>query len=591
MKLKSSQSAATPVESELGMHPIVSQVHVDALPIRSILSNQGITINVDHEVDEDEAMILAMGYKQELKREFSLWTVFSVSFSMLGLLPSIAATFDYQQLVIGMSPIPWLVAMIFITTVALSMAEVASAFPCSAGTPYVVSQLSPPKYKSYLTWFTCWTNWLCQITAAPSVCYSCASLILALYSLTDSSYTPSTGHVYGLSTGIQVVCGLICSMPAKWAGRVSSAGAFCNILFLTIVFVMILAGNKRMELNEGVSTKFNPNAIAWSLYNQAEWPQGISFLISFMGVIWAMSGYDSPFHLAEECAHAAVNVPRAIVLTSSIGGLVGFVFMIAIAYTVVDLDTIAADPQGLGQPFVTYLSQIVEENLVLAATSFTVVSSFSMAQSCLLAASRVTYAYSRDGLFPGSNIWKRVSPLTQTPIWAVVINVTLGQLLLLLLFAGDVAIGATFSVGGISGFISFTMPTLLKITWARNTFQPGPWNLGKFSEPIGWLSVGFIALMIPILCFPTVRGKDLTPTEMNWTVLVYFGSIFIVTIWFIVDAHKWYKGPRSNIDEADIVYDDDDAGAGGSGGSGSEGYDKVQVIDASESNSRSNEKC
>lgn len=56
--------------------------------------------------------------------------------------------------------------MIFITSVAYSMAEIASAFPCSAGTPYAVSQLAPKKYASFLTWFTCWTNWSCQITAA-----------------------------------------------------------------------------------------------------------------------------------------------------------------------------------------------------------------------------------------------------------------------------------------------------------------------------------------------------------------------------------------------------------------------------------------
>ena len=63
-----------------------------------------------------------------------------------------------------------------------------------------------------------------------------------------------------------------------------------------------------------------------------------------------MSGYDSPFHLAEECSNAAVAAPRAIVLTSTVGGLIGFMFMIAIAYTLVDLNQISADPEGLGQP-------------------------------------------------------------------------------------------------------------------------------------------------------------------------------------------------------------------------------------------------
>ncbi|EGW35074.1 GABA/polyamine transporter [Spathaspora passalidarum NRRL Y-27907] len=539
--------------------PVISQVHVDDLGISSILSNKHVTLNIDHEVDKDEALILAMGYKQEFKREFSLWSVFAVSFSVLGLLPSIAACFDYQQLVIGMSPIPWIIAVIFVTSVALSLAEVASAFPVASGTPYAVSRLAPPKYQSFLTWITCWSNWMCQITASPSVNYSGACMMLALRSYNDPSYTPTNGEIYALTLGIQIVHGIISSLPTGWLAKFNSAGTTCNILFLFIVFVMILAGNNRQELNPDIEglTKFNVNAISWSLYNQTEWPTGIAMLMSFLGVIWAMSGYDSPFHLSEECSNAAVAAPKAIVLTSTVGGLIGFLFMIAIAYTVVDIDLIAQDPQGLGQPFVTYLAQIMNGKLVIAATALTIISSFFMGCSCMLAASRVTFAYSRDGMFPGSRWWKQVLPLTQTPVNAVWINLFLGQLFLLLMFAGDVAIGAIFSVGGIAGFVSFTMPTLLKITYARDKFVPGPWSLGKWSSPIGFVSVAFVAVMIPILCFPYVRGADLNPEEMNWTALVFFGPLLLATIWFVVDAHKWYVGPKSNLDEY-IEYSDQD---------------------------------
>ncbi|KAM9888769.1 hypothetical protein OXX69_012997 [Metschnikowia pulcherrima] len=93
------------------------------------------------------------------------------------------------------------------------------------------------------------------------------------------------------------------------------------------------------------------------------------------------------------------------------------------------------------------------------------------------------------------------------------------------------------------------MPTLFKITYAQNTFKPGPWNLGKFSRPIGFFSVAFVATMVPFLCFPTVSGSDLTPDAMNWTVVVFFGPMLIFVVWFVVDAHKWYTGPRPNIGE------------------------------------------
>jgi hypothetical protein len=35
---------------------------------------------------------------------------------------------------------------------------------------------------------------------------------------------------------------------------------------------------------------------------------------------------------------------------------------------------------------------------------------------------------------------------------------------------------------------------------------------------------------------------------MNWTCLVYGGPMTIVTIWWFVSAHKWFKGPKVNIE-------------------------------------------
>jgi hypothetical protein len=53
---------------------------------------QGENVYVDHQMSADEATLTALGYRQEFKREFSVWTSFSVSFSVLGLLPSTAST-------------------------------------------------------------------------------------------------------------------------------------------------------------------------------------------------------------------------------------------------------------------------------------------------------------------------------------------------------------------------------------------------------------------------------------------------------------------------------------------------------------------
>ena len=114
----------------------------------------------------------------------------------------------------------------------------------------------------------------------------------------------------------------------------------------------------------------------------------------------------------------------------------------------------------------------------------------------------MTYAYARDGCFPLSRYWKQVNPITRTPVNAVWFNVAVGEALLLLIFAGNVAIGALFSVGAIAAFVAFTIPIAIRVFVVGNRFRPGPWNLGRFSRPIGYAACAFVLVMLPILCFP-----------------------------------------------------------------------------------------
>lgn len=151
----------------------------------------------------------------------------------------------------------------------------------------------------------------------------------------------------------------------------------------------------------------------------------------------------------------------------------------------------------------------------------TIICAYSMGQGCMVAASRVCFAYARDDCFGAlSRPLKKVNKRTLTPVNAVWFNTSIGILLNLLIFGG-VAIGAVFSIGAIASFVAFTTPIFIKTVFVGNNFRRGPWHLGKFSLPSGVLSCCFVLVMIPILCFPTVTGENLTPDMMNWTSLVY----------------------------------------------------------------------
>jgi len=129
-----------------------------------------------------------------------------------------------------------------------------------------------------------------------------------------------------------------------------------------------------------------------------------------------MSGYDAPFHLSEECSNANIASPRAIIMTSSLGGILGWFIMLVIGYTVQDSTAVLGSE--LGQPMGSFLLQVLGQKGGLGIFSLVIVSCFFMGQGCMVASSRVIYAYSRDGALPGSRIWASVNPWTRTPVYA-----------------------------------------------------------------------------------------------------------------------------------------------------------------------------
>jgi len=195
--------------------------------------------------------------------------------------------------------------------------------------------------------------------------------------------------------------------------------------------------------------------------------------------------------------------------------------------------------------------------------SLNVIAQFFVGQGCVVTATRVIFAYSRDGAIPGSKYWSRVSKHTHTPVWATWGILTVSALLGVLIFASPVAIGAVFSIGAIAQYTSFTFPVALKLFFdgKNKRFRPGPWHLGRYSKPLGAIALGWWLVIVPALCFPAVKGSDLTLLTMNWTCLIYGGSMLLAMIYYAVSGRKWFQGPRINVDHTNLVEGQDDIGS------------------------------
>jgi hypothetical protein len=101
-------------------------------------------------------------------RDLSIWSSFSVSFSVLGLLPSIASTLSYNLAYSGPagSLWGWIVAGVLIQFVALAMAELCSSMPTAGGLYYASAVLAPEGWGPLCAW-------VCSLRSPPITC-SCS---------------------------------------------------------------------------------------------------------------------------------------------------------------------------------------------------------------------------------------------------------------------------------------------------------------------------------------------------------------------------------------------------------------------------------
>jgi amino acid transporter len=132
----------------------------------------------------DEQRLAELGYKQELRRGWSGFSNFAISFSIISILAGCFTT--YGQAWINGGPVAisigWPVISLLILTVAFSMAELASAMPTAGGIYYWASKLGGAGWG----WFTGWFNLIGLVAVTASVDYAAATFLnstLSFYGL------------------------------------------------------------------------------------------------------------------------------------------------------------------------------------------------------------------------------------------------------------------------------------------------------------------------------------------------------------------------------------------------------------------------
>jgi hypothetical protein len=126
---------------------------------------------------------------------------------------------------------------------------------------------------------------------------------------------------------------------------------------------------------------------------------------------------------------------------------------------------------------------------------------------------------------------------------------------------------AATSVAVIGLYLAYVTPVLLRRL--RPDFQVGPWNLGRWSAPVGWIAIVWVAIICVLFVLPTT--SPITPTTFNYTIVAVAVVLGGAWVYWMVSARHWFTGPRHNIenpaeaDPAEAALAADLAGVGPAG--------------------------
>jgi amino acid transporter len=273
--------------------------------------------------------------------------------------------------------------------------------------------------------------------------------------------------------------------------------------------------------------------------------------------MYTQTGYDASAHTAEETRNAAVaaaqGVWRAIFWSALIGWFVLLSFLFA-ANDVGAVNDAAGFPVAI---FTSALDSWAAKLLILIA----VIGQVFCVTAGLTSASRTWYAFSRDRGMPGWAIFRKVNK-DKVPFNAV-IAVSFFSLLISIpaLFGKNDVPFAFYALTGICTvglYLAYIIPVYLRLR-AGDSFQPGPWNLGRRYRLVNILAIIFVVVVVYALDLPyTPAGlpwhSDFDTSVVNYTPLAIVIPL-IFGVWYLISAKDKYQGPVRTLEEDEVTAD------------------------------------
>jgi amino acid transporter len=504
----------------------------------------------------DEQRLAELGYKQELKRGWSSFSNFAISFSIISVLAGCFTS--YGQAFLNGGPVAisigWPLIACLVMCVAVSMSELASAMPTAGGIYYWASKLGNPTWG----WFTGWFNLIGLVACVASVDYAAASFLqylLSLYNLNFIFNFASTNlhydaHVvFALFLIILVIHGLVNVFSSHLVSIFNGISVWWHVIGVAVIAIILFVVPSHHASLSFVFTHRAFGAFGHHMYWYYTLPLG------FLLTMYTITGYDASAHVSEETHGASQAAAKGIWRSVFYSAIVGWIVLMALTFAATPSHLTTIDSSGF--PALGIITTALGTGTAKFVIFISLMGQLFCGMACITSCSRMTFAFSRDGAVPGHRLWRRLSA-RKTPTWAVLFAVCFAAVITIPAYfpnkAGyPVAFFAVTSITVIGLYIAYTIPVFLR--WRMgDRFQPGPWTLGNKYKWVNVIAFSWVALCVVIFCLPTSPagvyfGTGFSWSSVNYAPIVTIGLILIVGIWYFGWAKRTFTGPVSTIDD------------------------------------------
>jgi amino acid transporter len=513
---------------------------------------------VRHDHSDDESLLHRLGYAQELFRGMGGFQNFAISFTIISILAGCLTSYFVGFERGGPVAITygWLIVGLMSTIIALAMAEIASAFPTAGGLYYWASKLGSPGWG----WATGWFNLIGQIAVTAAIGYGLATFGTVLF---DNwfSYSAHMNDWFGFSanTSIYVLYAIFLGAAAivnlfqvsitAMLNTVSAYWHMAGVAFIVLVLIVVPDHHQSFGyvFGETVNNSGYGNA-ADNFSSPSFWfVFGLGLLLSQ----YTITGFDASAHLAEETHQASRMAAVGMYMSVVVSVVFGWVLLLAVTFAIPSTQG-ALDNIGAVVPWIW--SESMSENWSDALLFICVVAQFFCLTASVTSASRMMFAFSRDGAVPGHQLWRKVARnrVPRNAVWAIA--VLAGLLMVPAIWNYLVGYGVGTAIAVIGLYIAFVLPVYLRYRM-HDAFEPGAWSLGKHYKWIDLVSLAWVGLITILFTFPLYKAglpweDDFSWDLTNYTILWFAGIGIFFGGWWMLSAKNWFKGPvRMGTDE------------------------------------------